>query len=51
MYPGVTGWDVLLAIEEVGAHVEHLYERGDLLVANLGELEREENPAIQFGLR
>lgn len=51
MYPGVAGWDVLLAIEEVGAHVEYLYERGALLVANLGEIDREENPAIRFGVR
>jgi len=51
MYPTVTGWDVLLAIEEVGAHVEYLYERGVLGVANLDEVEREENPALQFTLR
>jgi len=51
MYPRVAGWDILLAIEEVGAHVEYLYERGDLMVANVQEIEREENPALRFALR
>lgn len=51
MYPRVTGWDVLLAIEEVGAHIEYLYERGDLDVVNVGEIEREENPALRYGIR
>jgi glyoxylase-like metal-dependent hydrolase (beta-lactamase superfamily II) len=51
MYPRVTGWDVLLAVEEVGAHVEYLYERGDLVVTNVVEVEREENPAMRFGIR
>jgi glyoxylase-like metal-dependent hydrolase (beta-lactamase superfamily II) len=51
MYPRVAGWDTLLAIEEVGAHVEYLYEGGDLEVSNLAEIEREENPALRFGIR
>jgi glyoxylase-like metal-dependent hydrolase (beta-lactamase superfamily II) len=48
MYPKVEGFHVLLAIEEVGAHVEYLYQHGDLVVCNLDELEREENPALRF---
>lgn len=48
MYPKVEGFHVLLALEETGAHVEYLYQRGRLAVANLEEVEREENPAIRF---
>jgi glyoxylase-like metal-dependent hydrolase (beta-lactamase superfamily II) len=51
MYPRVRGWDVLLALTEVGAHVEYLYERGALGVVNLAELERQENPALRFHAR
>jgi hypothetical protein len=51
MYPKVEGWHELLAIEEVGAHVEYLYERGELGVANVAELEDGENPALRFVLR
>ena len=50
MYPDKHGYDVLLALEEVGAHVEYLYEHGHLAVCNLDEVERENNPALQFGL-
>ena len=51
MYPKVEGWNVLLAIEEVGAHVEYLYERGELAVDNVAELESKENPALRFRLQ
>lgn len=50
MYPERHGYEVLLALEEVGAHVEYLYERGRLAVRNLDELEREDNPALRYGL-
>jgi glyoxylase-like metal-dependent hydrolase (beta-lactamase superfamily II) len=50
MYPDRHGYDVLLALEEVGAHVEYLYQRGQLAVANLEEVEREYNPALLYGL-
>lgn len=33
------GYDALLAVEEAGAHVEYLYQRGDLQIDNLSELE------------
>jgi glyoxylase-like metal-dependent hydrolase (beta-lactamase superfamily II) len=43
------GYDVLLAIEEAGAHVEYLYQRGLLGIANLGELEDHSGPvAIRY---
>jgi len=48
MYPDRHGYDVLLALEEVGAHVEYLYEHGRLAVSNLDEVEREPNPALQY---
>lgn len=51
MYPKVEGWHVLLAIEEVGAHVEYLYERGELAVDNVAELESEDTPALRFRVR
>jgi len=50
MYPDRHGYDVLLALEEVGAHVEYLYEHGRLAVCNLDEVEREPNPALQYGV-
>ena len=50
MYPDVEGFHVLLALEEVGAHVEYLYERDALVVENLDELEREERPPLRYRL-
>jgi len=51
LYPTVTEWNVLLALTEVGAHVEYLYERGALRVVNLDQVEREDNPALRFSAR
>lgn len=51
MYPSLSGWNVLLALTEVGAHVEYLYERGSLRVVNLDQLEREPNPALKYSAR
>jgi hypothetical protein len=50
LYPDRHGFDVLLALEEVGAHVEYLYEHGRLAVSNLEEVEREPNPALQYAV-
>jgi glyoxylase-like metal-dependent hydrolase (beta-lactamase superfamily II) len=50
MYPERHGYDILLALEEVGAHVEYLYQHGRLAVSNLEEVEREDNPALQYTL-
>ena len=50
MYPERRGYDILLALEEVGAHVEYLYQHGQLAVRNLEEVEREENPPLQYGI-
>jgi glyoxylase-like metal-dependent hydrolase (beta-lactamase superfamily II) len=50
MYPNRKGYDILLALSEVGAHVEYLYERGHLAVCNLDQVEREPNPALLYGV-
>lgn len=48
IYGRVRSYHVILAILEAGALVEYLYQHGDLVVANLEELEREANPAILY---
>ncbi len=48
LYSNVEGFHVLLALEEVAAHVEYLYQHGKLSIANLDEYRREENPAIRY---
>jgi glyoxylase-like metal-dependent hydrolase (beta-lactamase superfamily II) len=40
LFGQVTGYDVLLAIEETGAHIEYLYQRGLLGINNLTEWEK-----------
>ena len=51
MYPMLDGWNVLLALTEVGAHVEYLYQRGSLHVANIDQVEREVNPPLRYAAR
>jgi glyoxylase-like metal-dependent hydrolase (beta-lactamase superfamily II) len=50
IYPDRHGYDILLAIEEVGAHVEYLYEHGQLAITNLNQVEQEDNPALLYSL-
>jgi hypothetical protein len=38
------GYNVLLALEEAGAHVEYLYQRGELGIENLQELAGSSGP-------
>jgi hypothetical protein len=38
LFGEVHGYNILLALEEAGAHVEYLYQRGLLGIANLEEL-------------
>jgi hypothetical protein len=43
------GYTALLAIEETGAHVEYLYQHGQLGIHNLSEIEPSEHPtAIRY---
>lgn len=39
LFGEVNGYNILLALEETGAHVEYLYQRGLLEIANLEDLE------------
>ena len=41
-------YHVLLALLETGAHVEYLYQRGALSVANFEEIEDLPNPALRY---
>ena len=50
MYSKVEGFHVLLALEEVGAHVEYLYQYGQLCVHNVDEVQREDNPALRYAV-
>ena len=44
MYPRAIGFNTLLALEEVGAHVEYLYQHGQLRVTNLDEVQQHDSP-------
>ena len=48
LYTHVEGFHILLALEEVAAHVEYLYQHGKLTIANLDEYQREDNPPIRY---
>ena len=45
LFGPVHGYNVLLALEEAGAHVEYLYQRGLLNIENLAELDNSPAPA------
>jgi glyoxylase-like metal-dependent hydrolase (beta-lactamase superfamily II) len=44
LFGEVHGYNVLLALEEAGAHVEYLYQRGLLGIENLSDLENGSGP-------
>ncbi len=48
LFGQVSSYHVLLALQETGAHVEYLYQRGELLAANLEEIERSPEPVICY---
>ena len=48
IYPGIGGYDTLLALQKVGAYVEYLDQRGDLAVANLAEVAADEGVAPRY---
>lgn len=50
MYQDKHGFDVLLAIQEAGAYVEYLYDRGYLAIANLEEFEQDFNPVLLYSV-
>ena len=41
-------YHVLLAVVETGAHLEYLYQRGEICAVNLEEIEREPEPVIRY---
>jgi glyoxylase-like metal-dependent hydrolase (beta-lactamase superfamily II) len=46
LFPNVGGYDILLSVEEAGAHVEYLYQRGLLGIANIDEIEQGRVPLL-----
>jgi len=48
IYPDVSHYDILLALEETGAHVEYLDLRGELAVANIDEVAGDERAAPRY---
>jgi glyoxylase-like metal-dependent hydrolase (beta-lactamase superfamily II) len=48
LFPEVEGYDELLALEEAGAHVEYLVQRGYLGIDNLIELDFESPAPIRY---
>ena len=48
MFGGRNGYDVLLALEEAGAHVEYLHQLGRLVAANLDEIDDQDHPVIRY---
>lgn len=48
LFQNLSGYNVLLALLETGAHVEYLYQRGKIGITNLDEVEAEHNPVILY---
>ncbi|HVS65865.1 MAG TPA: MBL fold metallo-hydrolase [Thermoanaerobaculia bacterium] len=48
LFGGVHGYNVLLALEETGAHVEYLYHLGELVAANVDEIALEDDAAVRY---
>jgi glyoxylase-like metal-dependent hydrolase (beta-lactamase superfamily II) len=48
LFGKVESYHVLLALEETGAHVEYLYQRGELVAANLEEIEQTSHPVVRY---
>lgn len=48
IYPGLGGYDTLLAIQKVGAYVEYLDQRGLLAVANFDAIATDEQVAPRY---
>lgn len=48
LFGRVESYHILLALEEAGAHVEYLYQRGELAAANLAEIEQTSHPVVLY---
>jgi len=51
LFEPVSGYTVLLALEEAAAHVEYLYQRGRLAIHNLEDFELRSNPVPYYRAR
>lgn len=48
LYPRAVAFHVMLALQDTGARVEYLHQRGRLVIANLEEVEGEESPVYRY---
>ena len=48
LYPRAVAFHVMLALQDTGARVEYLHQRGRLVIANLDEVEGEESPVYRY---
>ncbi len=48
LFGPVRSYHILLALLETGAHVEYLYQRGELVATNLEEIESDPQPVIRY---
>lgn len=51
LFGAKSGYTRILALEEAGAHVEYLFQRGELRIANVEEVSQEANPVIFYETR
>ncbi len=48
LFGQVSSYHILLALEEAGAHVEYLYQHGELVATNVEQIESEPIPVIRY---
>ena len=48
LFGKVGGYTVLLALEEAAAHVEYLYQRGELVASNVETLRDPAEPVVEY---
>jgi glyoxylase-like metal-dependent hydrolase (beta-lactamase superfamily II) len=48
IYPHVESYEILLAIEEIGAHIEYLDQRGELAIDNFEDVAEDERVAPRY---
>jgi glyoxylase-like metal-dependent hydrolase (beta-lactamase superfamily II) len=51
LFDHLTGYEVLLGLEEAAAHVEYLFQRGRLAIDNLEDLEHLPKPTLRYRSR
>jgi glyoxylase-like metal-dependent hydrolase (beta-lactamase superfamily II) len=48
LFPDVHGYHELLAIEEIGAHIEYLVQRGYVLIENMSQIEQDSTTPFRY---